>query len=292
MKQSKGRQPKQPDKEEREVVYSQRAQNMERTRNVVRSSISQASTISAEEKQMAMIEKEFSMIKKKMDKIDHRLDELYKNWHAEYGNANTLEECKEIKNFYKPYLEKYESKYRVLYHLLQQPGLIPTQDSASGITPSLAAVDDATSLKQKEWIHSEPGEDIPHQYSSIERCLNPNTPRSEDTRIEPSLNVTPEGSLVDIPTVIKREIREQVPEGDLLGTSSETTYMEIPNTRAKTIHKSPTSEVPKSLLGPKEANREEALVSTQQFFAAVGRRNVNVPARNQITSIEVHEREI
>ena len=49
MKQSKGKQPKQPDKEEREVVYSQIAQDMERMRNVVRSSISQASTISAEE---------------------------------------------------------------------------------------------------------------------------------------------------------------------------------------------------------------------------------------------------
>ena len=211
---------------------------------------------------MALTEKEFSMIKKKMDKIDHRLDELYKNWHAEYGNVNTIEECEEIKNFYKPYLEKYESKYRVLYHLLQQPGLIPTHDSASGITPSLAALDDATSLKQKEWIRSEPGEDIPHQYSSIEGCLTPNTPRSEDMRLEPSLNVTPEGSLVDIPTVIKKETRDQVPEGDLLGTSSETTYMEIPNTHAKTIHKSPTSEVPKSLQGTKEASRAEALAST------------------------------
>ena len=30
MKQSKGKQPKQPDKEEREVVYSQIAQNMEK----------------------------------------------------------------------------------------------------------------------------------------------------------------------------------------------------------------------------------------------------------------------
>ena len=110
-------------------------------------------------------------------------------------------------------------------------------------------------------------------------------------RIELSLNVTPEGSLVDIPTVIKRETREQVPEGDLLGTSSETTYMEIPNTRVKTIHKRPTSEVPKSLQGTKEVSRAEALVSTQQFFAAVDRRNVNVPAGNQLTSIEVHERD-
>ena len=123
--------------------------------------MSKASTISAEEKHMALTEKEFSMIKQKMDKIDHRLHELYKNWHAEYGNANTLEECKEIKNFYKPYLEKYESKYRVLYHLLQRPRLIPTYENASGITPSLAALEDASSLRQKEWIRSEPGEDIP-----------------------------------------------------------------------------------------------------------------------------------
>ena len=149
---------------------------MEKTRNVVRNSISHACTISAEERQMALTEKEFSMIKKKMDKIDHRLDELYKNWHAEYGNANTIEECEEIKKFYKPYLEKYESKYRVLYHLLQQRSLISTHESVSGMTPSLTTLDDATSLKQREWICSEPGEVVPHQYSSIEGCLTPNTP--------------------------------------------------------------------------------------------------------------------
>ena len=49
MKESKGKHPKQPDKKEKEGTYSQMAQNMERTRNVVRNSISQASTISAEE---------------------------------------------------------------------------------------------------------------------------------------------------------------------------------------------------------------------------------------------------
>ena len=173
MKESKGKYPQQPSRDEREVIYSQIAQNMERMRNVVRSSISRASTISAEERQMALTEKEFSMIKKKMDKIDHRLDELYKNWQAEYGNANTIEECEEIKKFYKPHLEKYESKYRVLYHLLQQPDMIPTYESTSGITPSLAALDDTTSLKQREWIRSEPGEDTPCQYSSIDGQLTP-----------------------------------------------------------------------------------------------------------------------
>ena len=87
-----------------------------------------------------------------MDKFDQRLDELYRNWHAEYGNATTIEECDEIKKFYKPFLEKNESKYRILYHLLQQPSLISTQETTSGITPSLATLDDAPSLRQREWI--------------------------------------------------------------------------------------------------------------------------------------------
>ena len=58
-------------------------------------------------------------------------------------------------------------------------------------------------------------------------------PKSEDMRLEPSLNMTPEGSLTDIPTVVKREMREQVPEGEMLGTPSETSYMEIPGTQCK-----------------------------------------------------------
>ena len=87
-------------------------------------------------------------------------------------------------------------------------------------------------------------------------------PKSEDMRLEPSLNVTPEGSLTEIPTVVKRETRDQVPEGEMLGTSSETTYLEIPGTSVKTIHKVPTWEVPKIIRGTKEASREEALAST------------------------------
>ena len=186
---------------------------------------------------MVLTEKEFSMIKKKMDKIDQHLSKMYKNWHAEYGNANTLEECEEIKNFYKPYLDKYESKYRVLYQLLQQPRLIPTHDGASGMTPSLAALDDATSLKQREWIRSELGEDTPRQYSSIEGHLTLHTPKSEDMKLKQTLNITPEGSLNDIPTVVKRKTREQILEGEMLGTSLETAYMEFPSTQVKTISK-------------------------------------------------------
>ena len=193
---------------------------------------------------MALTEKEFSMIKKKMDKIDQRLDELYTNWHAEYGNANTLEECEEIKRFYKPYLEKYESKYSVLYHLLQQPSLISMHGSTSGMTSSLAALDNAPSLKQREWIQGKPGEDVPCQYSSIGGCLTPTMPRCEDMRIEPSLNVTPKGSLANTPAAIERERKSQEPKEELLGTSTETTYMEITDTHVKTVPESSMREAP------------------------------------------------
>ena len=36
-----------------------------------------------------------------MDKIDQRLDGLYQNWQAEYKEAVTSEEYKEIRRFYK-----------------------------------------------------------------------------------------------------------------------------------------------------------------------------------------------
>ena len=140
--------------------------NLERTRAVVRNTISRASTISTEEYQMTLTKVDFHAIKRKMDKIDQRLDGLYQNWQAEYKEAVTSEECEEIRRFYKPYLEKYESKYRILYKILQQVSkkptrLLPPKEPNSEITPSLAVLDDAPALKQKEWKRGEPGEDIP-----------------------------------------------------------------------------------------------------------------------------------
>ena len=147
MRESKGKYHNQQTEEEKEAAYAQMAQNVERTGAMVRNSISRASTISAEEHQLALSEDDFLVIQKKMDKIDQRLHDLYKNWHAEYRDAATAEECNEIKIFYMPYLEKYESKYRILYYLLQQPSSLPMQETTSGMTPSLAALDDVPSLR-------------------------------------------------------------------------------------------------------------------------------------------------
>ena len=119
MKESKEKCHNQQAQEERDATYTQMVQNLEKTRAMVRNSVSRVSTISAEEHQLTLTEDDFLAIQRKMDKIDQRLDELYKNWHAEYRDAVLSEDCEEIKKFYKPYLEKYESKYRILYHLLQ-----------------------------------------------------------------------------------------------------------------------------------------------------------------------------
>ena len=100
-------------------MYAKMLQNLERTRAAVRSSISKAS-ISDEERQLTLTEDDLLVIQQKMGKIDQRLTDLYGNWQAEYRDVMTLEECEEIRRFYKPYLEKYESKYRILYQMLQQ----------------------------------------------------------------------------------------------------------------------------------------------------------------------------
>ena len=144
-----------------------------------------------------------------MDRINQKLADLYQNWQAEYRNAVTSEDCEEVKRFYKPYLERYESKYGILYQMLQQAnrqmgqaGLHPVQEPTSKITPSLVVLDDAQALRRKEWKRGEPSGDIPRQCSNVGRHLTPTQPRHEDMRMDSTLDVTPEGSLSDLPAAI------------------------------------------------------------------------------------------
>ena len=228
-------------------------QNLERSRAAVRSSISKASTILHGEHQLTLMEDDFLIIQQKMDKIDQKLTDLYGNWQAEYRNADTSKECDEFKRFYKPYLEKYESKYRILYQMLQQPnrqmgqvGLLSIQDPTSKTTPSLAALDDAQTLRRKEWKRGEPGEDIPRQYSTISGHLTPKQPRYEDMRMESTLNVTPAGSLNDIPAAVggaedsrREQETQQTPEKEVRNVHPSTTVVdsteETSNTFVKTV---------------------------------------------------------
>ena len=99
-------------------MYTQMLWDLEQTRAAMRSSISKASTISEEERQLALTEDDFLTIHWKINKTDQKLNDLYRNWQAEYKNAITPKDCEKVKRFYKPYLEKYESKYRILYQML------------------------------------------------------------------------------------------------------------------------------------------------------------------------------
>ena len=126
--------------------------------------------------------------------------------------------------------------------------------------------------------------------------LDTTTHRCEDMRLDPTLNVTPEGSLVDLPAAVgniaeDRERKNQLPEEGLQGTSSETAYMEIPDTHVKTVPESTMREAPGVVQRTKETSREEAIASTQQFFATVDKRNTNIFTGSPTEiSAEVHER--
>ena len=97
--------------------------------------------------------------------------------------------------------------------------LLSTQEPTSEITPSLAALGDAQTLRR---IRDEPGENTPWWYSSTSGHFTPTLPRHEDMRLDPSLHVTPEGSLNDLPTAVSteetRERESHVPEEKTQGT--------------------------------------------------------------------------
>ena len=59
---------------------------------------------------------------------------------------------------------------------------------------------------RKEWSSCEPSEDMSRQYSTLCGHLTPTQPRYEDMRMDFTLNVTPEGSLNDIPTVTEGNV--------------------------------------------------------------------------------------
>ena len=93
----------------------------------------------------------------------------------------------------------------------------------------------------------------------------PTTPRHEDKRLDPSLNVTPEGSLGDLLAAIghMEEDREnQFPEERPQGAPSETANTSISDTHLKTKPKSNIREAPRRIQRTREASREDALVST------------------------------
>ena len=121
---------------------------------------------------------------------------------------------------------------------------------------------------------------MPQQYSSISGHLTPTSPRHEDMRLDPSLNVMPEGSLDDLPTAVNteeaREREHQVPEKRPQGVpfiNTETSIEGTPDTLLKVKPESNIRETPRRIQRTREASRADAIASTQQFFATLNERN-------------------
>ena len=254
------------------------SQNLEKVREIVGVTLSRASTISAEEWQMALMETDFIAIKEKMNKINQRLDGLYQNWQVEYKEAITPEQCEEIQQFYEPYVVKYETKYKILYKVLKQASrewtkVLPPKEPSLGMTPSLAVLDDASALKQKEWNRGEPSEEM--LYSSIGRHLTPTAPVYDDVRTDLTLDMTPEGSLRDLPAAVEgieeRETTQQIfDEERSLPSNVVPPAAEIPETNLKVITESSNQvELSRRVEITREVSREDAIAVTRYFFTMV-----------------------
>ena len=274
MKEHKARQ-RQQGKKERDEVYKRMTRNVEKVKAITRESLSRASTISVEEHRMALTRTDFKNIQGKMNKIDQKLEGLYRNWQAEYKEAMTSEQCEDIQRFYEPYVQKYETKYKILYQTLRQAiderkRTSSPRVSAPELTPSLVALEEASTLKGKEWNRGEPHIETPHMYSTRDGRLTPTAPTYEEMRIETSLSVSQEESSTGLSAAVGGIESEQVSQQ--LSTNAEglVTSVAPPSsieTRPKVVSESSNQDVLSGRqLMTREASREDAVVTTQSFF--------------------------
>ena len=240
---------------------------------------------------MTLLETDFINIKEKMNKIDQRIDGLYQNWQAEYKEAITTEQCEEIQKFYEPYVLKYETKYKVLYQILRQHITEWTKVSSSiGLTPSLVALEDASTLKRKEWSQGEPSEDTHRMYTTIGGSLMPTAPVYGDMRADLTLNVTS-----DVPTTVEgvgeresTQPAQDIERGSIVNVATPVT--EGPEMSPKVIQERPSQEeLPRRNEVTRESSREDALAATRLFFNTVAdRRNMNeVPTTTTVSVSQI-----
>ena len=282
---------RQLEKRERDEIYKQMASNLEKVIAIARNSLSRASTISVDEQQMTLTKTDFLNIKEKMNKIDQRIEGLYQNWQAEYKEAITLEQCDAIQRFYEPHVRKYETKYKILYQMLKQvvgerTKIPSSRVSASELTHSLAALEDASTLKKKEWNRDKPDIEKPHVFSTKEGRLAPTVPTYEDMRTATPFHVTTaesqeglsaaEGGVTQQPS----EHTEGSESGGVPPISIEI-RPDVIEEKIRQEDMSGRTEI------TRETSREDALATTRCFFGTVpeGRSATEVPVTTTTMSV-------
>ena len=290
---------RQVEKRERDEIYKQMTSNLKKVRAIARDSLSRASTISAKERQMALTKTDFRNIKEKMNKIDQKIQGLYQNWQAEHREAITSEQCDAIQKYYEPYVRKYETKYKILYQMLKQAienkSKIPSSRvSTSELTPSLVALEDASTLKRKEWDRDKPDIEKSPMFSTREGRLTPTAPTYEDMRIETSLSVTPEESLEGLSAAVGGIESEQVNQQPSTKADGVETTVAPPSsieTKPKVVSESrDQGELPGRTEVTREASREDTLAATRHFFHTAPERGsaTEVPATTTMSVLQIN----
>ena len=128
------------------------------------------------------------------------------------------------------------------------------------------ALEDASTLKGKEWNRGEPHIETPLMYSTRDGRLTPTAPTYEDMRIETSLSVTPEESSAGLSAAVGGIESEQVSQQPSTNAERLVTNVAPPSsieTRPKVVSESSNQDVlPGRHLMTREASREDALVAT------------------------------
>ena len=196
---------------------------------------------------------------------------------------------KDIQRFYEPHVQKYEMKYQMFCRMLKQaiderkraspPRVADERKRISSprvatpeLTPSLAAIEDASTLKEKEWNRGEQHKEVPHMYSTRDGRMTPTAPTYEDMRIETSLSVTPEDSLEGLTAAVGGTEGDQVRSPITTNVKELVTTSVAPpssiETRPKLVNVSSRDQgtLPGETETTRETSREDALAATRQFF--------------------------
>ena len=213
----------------------------------------------------------------------------------------TTEQCVDIHRFYEPLVQKYETKYGLLYLLWKQAigerkrvssprvsderkRVSSPKSSALELTPSLAALEDASTLKEKEWNRGKSHVETPHRYSTREGRLIPITPAYEDMRTATPFHGTTVEAQEDIPATEGGEESEEVtqqPSDPIEESESRDVPTVSVEYRPDGIEERICQEdMSRQNEIPRESSREGALTTTNDFFH-------NVTERRSATEVPV-----
>ena len=159
--------------------------------------------------------------------------------------------------------------------------------TASELTPSLVALEDASVLKRKEVNRGELDVRIPPMYSTIDGRLTPTAPKYEDMRTETSLNRIPEESMEGLSAAMggieEDEGGTQQPPDNTEGLVTSIAPPISIETRPKVVSgRTNQEDVPGRINHEitRESSREDALAATRCFFG-------NVPEERSATEVPV-----